>query len=170
MIADPLIHTILACLILVLLLVAAISDVRSLTIPNRLVLAVLGLVAVHFAVIPPVIWPGHLLAGGVVFAVTAVMFGLRLIGGGDAKLLAVLGFWVGLADLMTFLLVMTVSGAILGVLGLVLMRGKAAERMCQYHFFSAGWMAALSQGKGVVPYGVAIAVAGFWHVFNGLTG
>lgn len=154
-------------LVLVQLTIAAISDIRSLKIPNRLVLCVLAVVAVHFALLPPALWLGQICVGLLVFVVTAALFFLRMIGGGDAKLLAVLGLWVAPDHVMQFLLVMTIFGALLSLSGLVLMRSGAAEKLHHIKIFQSGWMSALSQGRGVVPYGVAIAAAGFWHVFLG---
>ncbi|MFW5679278.1 MAG: prepilin peptidase [Pseudomonadota bacterium] len=95
---------------LLVLLAAAITDLRWLRIPNGLVLAALGL-ALTALVLTPAGWQGRLLAGGLVFAVTVPLFAFNLMGGGDAKLFPVLGLWLGGAAFDFFLLTSLLAAA-----------------------------------------------------------
>ena len=77
---------------------AAISDMLSMTIANRVPVL---LVAV-FALVAPLTgmdwatYGWHFAAGGLVLAVTFGLFALGGMGGGDAKLLAATAVWMGL--------------------------------------------------------------------------
>ena len=87
------------------LVMAGLSDLRSLRIPNLLT----GAFALAF---PPtalmfgggtVDWLSHIAAGAAVFLGAAILFALRLMGGGDVKLLAAVALWIGLGALLPFL-------------------------------------------------------------------
>ena len=130
------------------LLTAAWSDLRSFSIPNRLVLILL-------AGFPPVAllqsyggaeWMGHLGVALALFAAGAGLFALRMWGGGDAKLLSAAGLWLGWQPLPRFLLVMSMTGGLLALLALAMRAVPAGRR----HVLAAGQ----------IPYGIAIAAAG----------
>src|SRR5882757_1334498 len=88
--ALQLVHYILFALFPAALAYAAASDLLTMTIPNRLVLAV----AVLFVVLAPLSgmgWPAfgmHFAAGAGVLVLGFACFALGWIGGGDAKLAA----------------------------------------------------------------------------------
>jgi prepilin peptidase CpaA len=130
------------------MLAAAWSDLRSFSIPNRLILILL-------AGFPPAAllnsltaanWLSHLSAAMTLFAAGAGLFTLGLWGGGDAKLLPMAGLWLGWQPLPRFLLVISMTGGLLALLALALRAVPAGRR----HFLAAGQ----------IPYGVAIAAAG----------
>jgi prepilin peptidase CpaA len=106
-----------------LLAVAAGWDMASFTIPNFLNLALLAAFAA-FAVAAGLSFPvigWHLLAGVIALAIGFTLFALGHIGGGDAKLFAVVVLWLGLKDSLPYALVASVFGGALA-LGLMLLR------------------------------------------------
>lgn len=124
------------------LVVAAVIDVRTFTISNRLNAAIaLGAPAYWLSLaVPP--WPGmamQLAAGGIVFALLAGAFYAGMMGGGDVKLAAALALWFSAADTIKFLVLMSIAG---GALTLGLLAWHRAKRR---------------EGRPQVPYGVAIA-------------
>lgn len=138
---------------------AALSDVFTMTIANRVSLLLIA----SFLAIAPFIgltWYEfglHLAAFAIVLAVTFGLFALGTMGGGDAKLLASTALWMGLGPaLMQYLLVATVAG---GVLTLVLMifRNSALATI-------AGEVRVLRRiiDERDIPYGVALAWGGLY--------
>jgi prepilin peptidase CpaA len=139
------------------LVMAAVSDIYSLRIPNWLTgglaaaFPLAALAAGH-----DVDWLSHLAAGGAVFAVAAALFFFRIVGGGDVKLLAAAALWIGLGQLGWFLVLVALVG---GGFAVVL----AALR---HPFVQTAILATLRrlplavQAKMPIPYGVPIAVAG----------
>jgi len=141
-----------------LLAVAAGWDIASFTIPNFLTLALLGAFVVFafaaglsFTVIG---W--HLLAGILGLLIGFTLFAIGHVGGGDAKLFAVMVLWLGLKDLMPYALIASVLGGVLA-LGLMLMRSWPLP----VFLARQGWMLKLHDSKAGIPYGVALAVAAF---------
>jgi prepilin peptidase CpaA len=77
----------------VILVVAAVIDVRTFTISNRLNLTVALLAPVYWASVALSPWPGvavQLAAGATVFVLLAGAFYAGMMGGGDVKLAAAL--------------------------------------------------------------------------------
>ena len=135
----------LLALLALLLVVAAVIDVRTFTISNRLNAAVAILAPVYWwsAALP--LWPDIGLQVAValgVFLLLALAFQAGLMGGGDVKLAAALALWFSPASTLKFLVFMSLAG---GVLTLVLV---AAHRLRS------------KEGRPEIPYGVAIAVGG----------
>jgi prepilin peptidase CpaA len=125
-----------------ILVFAAVVDVRTFTISNRLNLTVALLAPVYWLSIALSPWPGmaiQLAAGGVVFALLAGAFYAGMMGGGDVKLAAALALWFSPASTVKFLVLTSLAG---GVLTLVVVAWHRARRR---------------EGRPEVPYGVAIA-------------
>ena len=125
-----------------LLIVAAVIDVRTFTISNRLNLAVALGAPVYWLSIALAPWPGmaiQLAAGGIVFVLLAGAFYAGVMGGGDVKLASALALWFPPAGTVKFLILMSVAG---GVLTLGILAWHHASRR---------------EGRPEVPYGVAIA-------------
>ena len=103
----------LLCVFPALVIVAALKDVTSFTIPNWISIAL----ALAFA---PAAFAGgmalgdvglHLAVGFAALVAGIAMFALRWIGGGDAKLFAASSLWLGLAPMPTFLMMSGLGGA-----------------------------------------------------------
>lgn len=143
-------------------LLAAWSDFRGMTIPNFIAI----LVMVTFFAGYGAAWGAgaeifssfvsHLVAGGIIFVITFIMFSARMIGGGDAKLATAFSFWFGLQGIATFLIYMVLAGAVLGGMALVLKKKKLVSNPVE-----GSWIARVQSGESVVPYGIPIVIGAF---------
>jgi prepilin peptidase CpaA len=140
----------------VLVVTAALRDLTSYTIPNWISLALIA------AFVPAVLIQGLPLAtigqyaGVGVAALVAgmVMFALGWIGGGDAKLFAAAGLWLGWPAVLPFVLVTAVAGGALAVLLLAMRKSVLQPLMTM----GPPWLGRLATRGENVPYGVAICV------------
>ena len=137
----------LICLAFILL-IAAICDIRSYIIPNSLSIALilLFILRVVFIATPLLAIGVDILTAGVIFLLGLFLFSRSMFGGGDVKLLAALTLCVGLLGAPRLLLVMSLVGGLLALLILAIRRLHWAQ---QAHLDRR------------IPYGVAIAAAGF---------
>jgi prepilin peptidase CpaA len=133
---------------------AAVSDLVRYEIPNIVGLALIAGFALLVPVLPLAIIGAHMATAAAVFVVTALAFAFRIVGGGDAKLLAATALWMGWRDLPAFLLLTALAGALLG-LALLLLRWLIGTSPVEKR-----WYSRLLTPREGVPYGVAIAVAG----------
>jgi prepilin peptidase CpaA len=133
---------------------AAASDLATLTIPNRIILALLAGYAV-LALLSDVALMQGLLAGVLALAGTLVLFSCGWIGGGDAKLFAAAALWLGFEQLVPLLVATSLAGAVLTI-GMVLLRARPVPAF----WARRPWIARLLNPQSGVPYGIAIAVAG----------
>ncbi|MGZ9097377.1 MAG: A24 family peptidase [Micavibrio sp.] len=158
---------------LVVLLGACICDFRTMTIPNSLPLAVAVAFVIAYGaslgmdhaggagVFAPV--KVHALAFIALFAVTFLMFVLRIWGAGDSKLATSIGLWVGFKGIIPFLLVMSVVGVVLVLASWIIRRTTFSVAA----FGPESWPVRSRDGQGVIPYGIAIAagaVAAFFEL------
>jgi prepilin peptidase CpaA len=128
-----------------ILLFAAVVDMRTFTISNRLNLTVALLAPIYWWSVALSPWPGmaiQLAAGASVFALLAVAFYAGMMGGGDVKLAAALALWFSPAMTLKFLVLMSLAG---GVLTLAVVAWHRIKRR---------------EGRPEIPYGVAIAFGG----------
>lgn len=127
---------------------AAFTDARRRQIDNWLNVAV-ALGAPLFWVASGLGWADiawQVAVAVAAFVVLAALFAAGAMGGGDVKLLTALALWVRPMAFVHLLEVMALAG---GVLTLFLALWHVARR---------------SRTKVVVPYGIAIAVGGFWVI------
>lgn len=142
-----------------LLILAAATDLTTMTIPNRLSLALVG----AFALAAPLSGLGlaeigaHLAAGAAMLAVAFILFAFRWIGGGDAKLFAATALWLGWTALPTYILVSTLLGGVL-TLALLMARGMPLP----VFMANQDWIARLHDRQTGVPYGIALAAGGLY--------
>jgi prepilin peptidase CpaA len=149
-------------------LVGAVIDIRSARIPNRLTYtallaalllrtALLGLAGLKSGAI------GMLVAGGLFL----LLFVLGAMGGGDMKLMAAVGAWVGSMQVMRLILASAIAGGVLAIARIIVgnMVGQTIRNTVQlicYHLTSGlgphPELNVQSSGSQRVPYGVAIAV------------
>jgi prepilin peptidase CpaA len=135
---------------------AAAMDLLTMTIPNRisLVLVALFIAIVPFSGLPAQEVALHLAAGVTVLVLGIAMFAFGWVGGGDAKLLATGALWLGLPQLLPFLLLTGVIGTLL-VLALVIYRNYPANALP-----IPDWALRLHRSETGMPYGIAIGASG----------
>ena len=131
-----------------LLMVAAIGDVRRYIISNRLCLVIAVLAPPYWLLLsyasgePLLPLAGTQLAlSAVVFAVLAGLFALKVMGGGDVKLMAALALWLPLGSFGQAIYWTALAGAVVATV--VIIRTRLNP-----------------QAPRKVPYGVAIATGG----------
>lgn len=153
------IHTLQMLVLLIfpaLVIAGGLKDITSYTIPNWIPLALIG--AFPVAAIAsglPLTTLGVQLAVGVVALIAGMaMFAARWIGGGDAKLFAAAGLWLGWPAALTYVGFTAIAGGGLAV-ALLALRSAAIR---PYVPSGPAWLARLAEPGENVPYGVAIAV------------
>lgn len=138
---------------------AAVSDLLTMTIPNRISIA---LIAGFFAaaLLSNMTWPqiaSHVAAASACLLVTMLLFSRGLLGGGDAKLLTATALWIGFDMLPSYLLMVSILGGLLAVA--ILVYRKAIPPMW---ISQPAWAVRLHDAKCGIPYGIALAMAGLW--------
>ena len=134
----------------------AVWDVLTMTIPNRLSLAMVA-VFVVFAPLLAMDWQTfflHCAAGAIVLALGFALFSFGLLGGGDAKFAAAIALWLGLGNVFEFVLTTAVFGGLLAVAVLAFRRLPLPVVAVRQP-----WLERLYDGKAGLPYGVALAAA-----------
>ena len=105
-----------------LFVASAVSDLRYRVVPNSISLSLLGLFFVY-AVTGGVAPPGHFLIHlGISLFFLVIGFAFYMtgrFGGGDAKLMAVAGLWVGPSDMIVFLFWLAVGSFSLCLIALL---------------------------------------------------
>ena len=127
---------------------AAISDLRSLSISNTIVLATLGAATALWLVRPEAgAWWQHLAAFAIMLGIGFALFSASWMGGADAKLAAAAAIAFDLQELVWFAVATALAGGVLTLLLLLIRRVMPGHQR--------RWLG-LTAGKSV-PYGVAIA-------------
>jgi prepilin peptidase CpaA len=135
---------------------AASSDLLTMTISNRLSLALTGsffLLTLVIGMSLPVIGM-HLAAAALVLAFSFGFFSMGWIGGGDAKLVAATALWFGFENLLDYLVYASLFG---GVLTLVLIQFRKLP--LPGPLARQPWILRLHETGGGIPYGIALAAA-----------
>jgi prepilin peptidase CpaA len=164
----------------ILLSIAVVTDVRERRIPNRLTLSG-GLLGILLGAVAAGGFPVASLVGAVTALIVAFpFFALGGLGAGDAKLLAMVGTFVGPAGLLSVVLYGGVAGGLLA-LGSSLRRGTLIPLLFRTRDLFV-YMATFGRrgirwtlddpGAEAVPYGVAIAAGalGAWFFPIALAG
>lgn len=129
------------------LVFAAVTDLQRRQIDNWLTGAVAITAPAFWWTSGHALWPNVALQLGVAvlaFAFLCGLFALRMMGGGDVKLLTALALWIEPMAFMQLLIIMAIAG---GVLTMV---------MAAWHFMMN------QKERLAIPYGVAIAFGGLW--------
>ena len=130
-----------------LMIAAAISDVRSRTISNQLN-AAMALLAIPFWIASGLaLWPDVPIQFGaafLVFLLFAGLFAIGAMGGGDVKMIGAVMLWIPLPLFLPMLTIMAIGGGLLSAAMLIHMKLRPSDKPVE------------------VPYGVAIAAAGLW--------
>lgn len=160
MLDEPFKYGLLAALAIALL-VAAFSDLRSRRIGNWLTGAIaLGAPLFWWASAMP-LWAdpwtqtsvaAQLGVAAFTFAILAVLFAIRAMGGGDVKLLTALALWIEPPLFLTLILTMALLGGLLTI------------------GFGAWHVMRRQRDKLAIPYGVAISLAALWTLYLGYAG
>jgi prepilin peptidase CpaA len=135
---------------------AAASDLLTMTISNKLIVAL----TVAFVVLAPLAgmsWQAfafHWLAAAVVLAVAFACFAMGWVGGGDAKLAAVIALWLGLGHTIEFALLAALLGG-----GLTLLLMAFRRSVVPVFIIRQPWVQRLHDSRCGVPYGIALAAA-----------
>lgn len=134
---------------------AAASDLFTMTISNRVSLAlVAGFLAVALlGGMAPYDLMMHAAAGALVLVVTFGCFAFGWIGGGDAKVASAAALWFGFAQLMDYLLYASLFG---GALTLLLLQFR--QWPLPYVLVAQPWLARLHAKESGIPYGIALAI------------
>jgi len=144
------IHYGLLIALAIALIFAAVTDIQRRQIDNWLNITIaLGAPAFWWAS-GLSLWPDVALQLGIAvlaFAFFAGLFALRLMGGGDVKLLTVLALWIEPNSFVQLLLIMALAGGALTIV------------MGAYHFLQQ------QKERLAIPYGVAIAFGALWVLF-----
>ena len=129
------------------------SDTRSFTIPNRISLALVALypawVVATWGQTDPL---GGLIVGAIFLLVGFALFTTGVLGGGDAKLMAAVGLWLGPPLALQFALLTAIVGG--GLALTIFVYACARDQVWK----NASWVAVREIGSEPVPYGIAIAL------------
>ena len=142
-------------LLAILLVVAAVIDVRTFTISNGLNATVALMAPLYWWSIGLPLWPDAAIQVAVaasVFALLAVTFYMGMMGGGDVKLAAAIALWFSPITTLKFLVLMSLAGGVLTLIVLLIHKKRGNPRLDE-------------DGNPVrpeVPYGVAIAAGALW--------
>ncbi|TCF96612.1 peptidase A24A prepilin type IV [Paraburkholderia strydomiana] len=138
------------------LLWLAVVDVRARRLPDA---GVLFIGAMFFADawgerLPPHDVLVHIGIAVFAYAICAVLFALRMMGGGDAKLASVIFLWSGSSLWLLSLMLISMAGLLVALLSL------ASRHIGSHHASPLLRALALFSGERGVPYGVALAFGG----------
>ncbi len=140
------------------LAVAAVSDLLTMTIPNR----VSAILLASFLIVAPLAGLSvqeiilHVMAGLVVFSVCFSLFAMNAMGGGDAKLMTAAAVWFGWNQALLLFVVYVgfIGGAV--TLLVLMIRSRADTALA----IGIRLPESLCSAKKI-PYGIAIGIAGF---------
>jgi prepilin peptidase CpaA len=134
---------------------AAASDLFTMTISNRVSLALVA----GFLVLAVLSGMGlsdillHVGAGATVLTVSFACFAMGWVGGGDAKVAASAALWFGFGHLLSYLVYASLFG---GVLTLLLLQFR--QWPLPYPFAGQAWLLKLHAKESGIPYGIALAI------------
>ncbi|MEL6529201.1 MAG: prepilin peptidase [Pseudomonadota bacterium] len=129
------------------LVFAACTDIKRRQIDNWLNAAIALGAPVFWWTSGLALWPDVALQFAVAigaFALLSILFALRMMGGGDVKLLTALALWIEPGAFLQLLIIMAIAGGVLTIV------------MGAYHFLQN------QKERLAIPYGVAIAFGGLW--------
>jgi len=132
------------------LLAAAFTDLKRRQIDNWLNAAIALAAPAFWWASGLDLWPGvgwQLGVAAMAFAILAVLFAMKMMGGGDVKLLTALALWVQPGHFLWLVVVMSVIGGLLTVV------------------FGAWHVTRRKTGRIAIPYGVAICAAALLTVY-----
>lgn len=133
---------------------AAAMDLFTLKIPNS-ISVLLALAFLPLALLVGLdAWTiaNHLAAGVLMLVLGVVLFIPGWFGGGDGKLMAAIGLWIGADNLLGYMLYVALAGGLMGF-ALCCVRGAPLPRA----LLSEVWALRLHRHDAGIPYGAALA-------------
>ena len=134
---------------------AAASDLFTMTISNRVSLALIaGFFVLAFAGgMAPYEMLSHVGAGALLLVVAFGCFAMGWMGGGDAKVAAAAALWFGFDHLLSYLLYASLFG---GALTLLLLQFR--QWPLPWQLAGQPWLLKLHAKETGIPYGIALAI------------
>jgi len=135
---------------------AASSDLLTMTISNRLSLALAGAFFLLTLItgLSLAAFGMHLAAAAMVLVIAFIFFSQGWIGGGDAKLAAATALWFGFDYLLDYMIYASLFG---GALTLAILQFRKFPLPAV--LARQGWILRLHETDAGVPYGIALAAA-----------
>ncbi|WP_162463245.1 prepilin peptidase [Paenibacillus psychroresistens] len=146
-----------------ILVILSVSDLKYRLLPNKIILPAMGLyLAVRLWIHELPIWEyllGFLVGGGVLFLVSyaSVRLGKSAMGGGDIKLMALLGLVMGVKLILLTLAFSSFIGCLIGLLMIGVGRLKRESFIPFGPFIALGAMIALLFGNHLLVW--------YWNLF-----
>jgi len=139
-----------------LLVFAAVSDLVTMTISNRIsiLLSIAFVVLALLLNLSFTVIAAHFGAAALVLSVGFACFAFGWIGGGDAKLAAAISLWFGFDHTLEFAFVSAMLG---GLLTLVIVLARNTNLSVCAHKIE--WLERFLSGRNGVPYGIALSAA-----------
>ncbi|SCA55718.1 putative Peptidase A24A prepilin type IV [Candidatus Terasakiella magnetica] len=147
-----------------LLLVSALEDLDDYRIPNFISIALIALYPFYVLTAPHEVSIGWSMVIGLVFFMIGLgLFSAGIMGGGDVKLIALTGLWVGPLGLFPFLFAMVIVGAIMSIFMLSSSLRHGSAYICVQMGFVNAQEKILTDK---LPYGVAICAGGLFATYK----
>ena len=139
------------------LIFAGITDAMSFTIPNKVSAVLLAgfIVLVPFSGLSLADIGSHIFVGFITLLIGFILFARGYLGGGDVKIIAAIGLWLGMDQMIPFLLATAFLGGLLS-LAVLYLRAMPLPTLLQRQ----KWLLNIQCGEAAVPYGIAIGLAG----------
>ena len=152
----PFVQAFVLCAFPFLLIFAAVSDLVTMTISNRIsILLTIAFVGLALVLSVPLTAIGmHFAMAGIVLVIGFGMFAAGWIGGGDAKLAAAISLWFGFDHTLEFAMISAILG---GLLTLVIISTRDSNISIVAH--KVEWLERFLSGRKGVPYGIALSMA-----------
>ena len=138
---------------------AAMLDLFTMTIPNRISLFLVG-AFLFVAPLTGMAWDEfgiHLLVGICVLVFGFGLFAFGFVGGGDAKLLAAASLWIGYNEFFLYVTTAAIFGAFLSI---ALLGYRAI--LPPSWLLTQDWAMRLHRKTEGVPYGIALCCGALW--------
>lgn len=157
-------------------LIAAISDIKTRRIPNKLIFPGALMALIYHTLSPYGIGPLASLEGLAVGLFSFLpLYVIRAMGAGDVKLMAMVGTFLGPASAFGAVMTVLITGGLLAIAGAI-KNGAARQMITNLRFIITGLMFSATTGTniktnnnfvptGKIPYGIAIAFGTTMHLF-----
>lgn len=141
-----------------LLLVATAFDFAQFRIPNTILLGIIGLFMLKVAVggeASPLAL--HIVLAACMLVLGFLAFVARVVGGGDAKLIAVLALWFDPGSFIDFITITGITGGLVALVFMVLRRPMVVQAFSMS--YGASPVHRLLQSNAPIPYALPITFA-----------